>query len=131
MVTDDLFDLVNAATTATVAGRIFIPETPEDYKYVGPYIVIRTVGDDSMETLAGSAGLNDESFEISFRAKVDDGGNRTCRTLAEAVRLALQAYHSTGIQSCQQESRIDLFDIDRLEHVIPVTWSVMYAEAQA
>jgi hypothetical protein len=131
VITDELFDLVTSATQSLAAARLFWAAPPENYNYVGPYIVGRTVGDESFESHQGSSGLNCERFEFSCRAKVKDGGNRTCRRLAEQIRLALQTYRGGSIQNCSFVNRIDLYDVELQIHVVPVDFEITYAEAQA
>ncbi len=130
-ITDELFDLVNPATTDTAAGRIFIANAPDNYSYVGPYMVIRGVGGISEEDLTGGIGLATERFEFSCRAKVVDGGNKTCRLMADEVRLAIQGFIPDDddiVRSASHQSKIDLYDLDLNLHVRATDFEVMYSE---
>jgi len=132
VITDELYDLLIDPTGPTAGGRIFTPDTPENYTYVGPYLVISGVGGTSEEDLTGGIGVANERFQFSCRAKVEDGGNLTCRSMAEQIRVTLQgvaAQDGKLIEGASVASRgIDLYDSNLNLHVVLADYEVWYSE---
>jgi hypothetical protein len=130
MLNDELFTLLAGASAITtdVATRIYPVQAPEDFQYIGPFVIFSRISNKSEECHAGSAGLATARYQISAYARQKDGGNKTCRRIAENVRLLVQNYRGGSIQDCSHAGDHDSFDPELLLHHVPADWMITYSE---
>jgi hypothetical protein len=67
MLNDELFTLLAGASAITtdVATRIYPVQAPEDFQYIGPFVIFSRISNKSEECHAGSAGLATARYQIS------------------------------------------------------------------
>lgn len=127
---DEIYTLLSgrAAITAIVGNRIYPVTMPEDFTYSGPFIVVTRISNKSQECLAGSAGIARARYQFSCYAQARDGGRKTCRAIAEQLRLLLQPYRGGSIWDCSHAGDADLYEPSVLLFHVPADWMIQFSE---